>query len=190
MRVLMLLALLGATLPAHSQTHTDPTRKAYKVSYIGPFASLGIIGSQDLRTGLYLGLQTVRPEKRLNLAGKPFNLVLEGNVGYSYGGGWNLRPRDEVFTVGALALMRYERMGPSRRGFFYELGFGVYYATEETFDVNLRWNTSPVSGIGWFIPYGDRDYQIGLRLYHISNGGARKPNQGQNQLVFMFGMRF
>lgn len=190
MRVLMLLAFTGALLPAYSQEDTDPTRRAYKVVYVGPFVSLGLAGSQDKRTGVYVGYQTVRPEKRLTLRGKPFNLVLEGNIGYSYGGGWNARPRDENVTAGVLGLMRFERMGPSRRGFFYEAGFGAYYASEETLDVNLRWNTTPVVGMGWFMPSGSKDYQLGLRLYHISNGGRRKPNQGQNQLVFMFGMRF
>lgn len=186
----MLVALAATALPAPAQDHVDPTRRAYKVVYVAPFVSLGIAGSQDKRTGFYLGYQTVRPEKRLQLGRKPFNLVLEGNVGYSYGGGWNARPRDETVTAGILGLMRFERMGPSRRGFFYEAGFGAYYASEETLDVNLRWNTTPVVGMGWFLPSGSKDYQFGLRLYHISNGGRRKPNQGQNQLAFMFGMRF
>ena len=161
-----------------------------KALLFGAGVSVPVLGAQDLRTAFYLAYQWTKPEKRLTINHIPLKLVLEADLGFSYGGGWRSRPRDKSWSISAMAAARYEKIGPSGRGFFFEGGMGIFMATRRTWDLSSNLNSTPTAGGGWIFPGDGRVYQVGLRLYHISNAGTRRPNQGQNQLLMMAGVRF
>lgn len=164
-------------------------RDHYQMVYVAPFVNVPVLGSQDERVGVFVGYQAVRPEKRFTLWGQPLKLALETNLSYSYGGGWRFRVRDQYLALGLLALAKYEVVGPSRRGFYYELGWGAHFATRRTWDLNSPINSSPVFGGGWIFPVRETTGYLGLRMYHISNAGTSGSNQGQNQLLLFTGFR-
>lgn len=161
-----------------------------RTAYIAPMVNMPIIGSQDKRVGITMGIQWAHPEKRLTFNGHRLYLVFESQLSFSYGGGWNRRPRDKAWAIASLGLARYEVIGPSKRGFFYELGWGLHLANESTFDLDSRLNSTPTLGGGIIFDRAGTTYQLGLRWYHISNAGTVGHNQGQNQLLLQIGVRF
>lgn len=162
----------------------------YKMWYLAPAVNLPFMGSQDERAGVFVGYQTARPEKRLRFHGRDLTLVFELNFSHTYGGGWRARHRDKTWNTGFLGLARYEKIGPSGRGFYYDFGWGVHFASESTWDLDSRVNSTPTVGAGMILPDREQAFQIGLRFYHISNAGFKGSNQGQNQLLLQFGVRF
>ncbi len=162
-------------------TQTEP-RQTWQLA---PFTSLGILGSQDLRSGLYISYQTQRPEPRFTFHGHKLDLALEYGFAYSFGGGWESQPHDQTAAINIMGLAKYEVVSKFGAGYYVELGWGLHYASEATFDLDLRLNSTPVTGLG-FITGNSRGLRaFGLRYYHISNAGFKTPNQGQNQLMFL-----
>lgn len=187
MRSGFLVSVLTLATVAHADQHRTETYKAW---YLAPMVNLPMIGSQDERAGIFIGYQSARPEKRLRFHGRDLTLVLEFNFSHTYGGGWRFRHRDKSWSTGILGIARYEKTGPSGRGFYYDFGWGVHFASESTWDLDSRVNSTPTIGAGVLIPDGNRTCQIGIRLYHISNAGFKGSNQGQNQLLLQFGVRY
>lgn len=168
----------------------EPLNEHYQSIGISPFFNLPVLGSQDERTGFFVHYQAVRPEKRLTLWGKNLKLALETNISYSYGGGWRFRHRDQALSVGIAAIAKYEVIGPSRRGSYFEMGWGLNYASRRTWDLNTLLNSTPLLGAGITFPYRqDSVGYLGLRVFHISNAGTYGSNQGQNQLCLFTAFR-
>ena len=159
--------------------------KARQTWSVAPFTSIIILGSRDARAGIYFSYQTQRPEKRFTVLGHRLDLGLEYGIAYSYGGGWDNRPHDQTVSYSILTLAKYENLGPSGKGIYYEVGFGLNYASKVTFDLDSNFNSTPTFGFGWVSGKQSGVRSIGLRYYHISNAGTNRPNQGQNQLMIL-----
>lgn len=185
----MVCDIAVALLAYQADRNPQPTGEVRTV-YIAPMANAPILGSQDERVGLTLGVQWARPEKRLTMYGKRIYLVFETQIAHTYGGGWRARPRDKTWTIATLGLGRYETRGPSGRGTYFEAGWGLHWASDYTWDLDSRISSTPTAGAGILVRHGNNDYQLGLRWYHISNAGLRGSNQGQNQFLLMLGVRF
>lgn len=149
-----------------------------------------VLGSQDFRKSYGLAYQMVKPDERLSFRQNEAQLVFEANMQSSTG----RRPTraDNVqHNWGLLALGRYELGKPGTRHAFWEAGWGLEYVDRTSQDLNLRWNSTPTLGLGYVLPGKDgHDWYFNLRFRHISNGGTRLPNQGQNWLLLMVGYRF
>ncbi len=171
-------------LSALAQPAQEPLNEHYQALGLGVLWSLPVLGSQDERAGFVISYQATRPEKRLTLFNRSLKLSLETHLSYTYGGGWRLQPRDQSLSLGVLAMGRYENIGPSRRGFYVEAGWGLHYSSRRTWDLNTLLNSTPTFGVGVLFPYRVSSVgSIGLRLMHISNAGTVGSNQGQNQLI-------
>lgn len=179
---IMVWAAVSGALEAPEITQT-PSDHYHAIGF-GPLWNLPFLGSQDERAGFVISYQATRPEKRLTLWNRPLKLSLETHLSYTYGGGWRLQARDQYLALGALAMARYENIGPSRRGFYLEVGWGLHYATRRTWDLNTLLNSSPTAGFGLLFPYRRNSVgSIGIRVMHISNAGTVGSNQGQNQAM-------
>ncbi|HEX2544116.1 MAG TPA: acyloxyacyl hydrolase [Ramlibacter sp.] len=80
-----------------------------------------------------------------------------------------------------------------RSPWYLELGIGAswmnksYVTPDKQF--STRWNFYDVLGVGY--KFGaDKRHEIGLRYVHISNGGVRKPNPGEDFLQLRYVQRF
>lgn len=77
-----------------------------------------------------------------------------------------------------------------RSPWFLELGIGaswqnkVYLTPHKA--TSTRWNFHDMLGVGR--RFGAQE--LGLRLVHVSNGGAREPNGGEEFLQLRYGVRF
>lgn len=56
--------------------------------------------------------------------------------------------------------------------------------------MDLRFNSTPALGVGMVVPIGGTDVQFGVRWKHISNGGTKGDNKGENYFLFLVGLRF
>ncbi len=156
---------------------------------IDGFKSMIVLGSEEKRQGLGVALQWTRPEPRFKLFNQPGLLVWEA---YSYAS-WGHQPTGpnrSTVAIGGLAMGRYVYGKPNKPRVFWEAGWGLQGITKRTYDLDSPVNSTPVLGVGALIPFGDRDLIASVRWLHVSNGGTRNTNHGQNQLFVMFGIRF
>ncbi len=83
------------------------------------------------------------------------------------------------------------QLAQGRSPWFLELGIGasymdpLYVTPEKQF--STRWNFYDVLGVGYQL---SRDRELGLRLNHVSNGGIKNPNPGEEFLQLRFLQRF
>ena len=109
---------------------------------------------------------------------------------------WSTRaePGRRSFTqVGAVVpLLRY-RFNQSQSPWFLEAGIGFavmdpVYRTEHK-QFSTHFNFVDVLGVGR--SFGERQRQeLGLRLTHLSNGGIKRPNPGENLLQLRYAVMF
>ncbi len=162
--------------------------------YVNLFGGQGalILGSQDPRYGYGIAVGYGRPDGHLRFKSIPAQLVFEGywDTTGSRGVGGGTSNRTEAF--GALAIMRYKwPRDKQMNGFYADIGWGMQYANKPTVDLDTKLNSTPVLGVGGFFRYNEHhELMLGARLLHISNGGTKKPNHGQNQLLIVVGTRF
>lgn len=87
-------------------------------------------------------------------------------------------------------LLRYTP-GEGRSAWFVEAGIGLslHRRRYEVDDVRMstRWNFYDVLAVGR--RFGDAD-EVSLRAVHVSNGGARKPNPGDELILLRWARRF
>lgn len=150
------------------------------------------LGSEDARRGGYYGIQYSRPDPRVHFAGEDGEFVLEGYYLFTRGGGFGAEPPDSSVAFGAMMMARYwpERWSRDRWAGYYEAGIGIQHQNQSTVDLNDRWNFTPTFGLGLEYTFEEVSVLLGIRYFHISNAGLRPPNQGQNQLLFLAGVRF
>jgi lipid A 3-O-deacylase len=83
------------------------------------------------------------------------------------------------------------QVAQGRSPWFLELGIGasymdpLYVTPEKQF--STRFNFYDVLGVGYSL---GRDRELGLRLNHVSNGGIKKPNPGEEFVQLRFLQRF
>ena len=75
-------------------------------------------------------------------------------------------------------------------GFYADIGWGIQFANHHTDDLDSATNSTPYAGIGLAFRMDHTEALLGVRLLHISNGGTKGANSGQNELLFMLSFRF
>jgi hypothetical protein len=148
------------------------------------------LGSEDPRRTGGIGLAFGRLEPRLRFRATPGELFVEGYYAHSGTPGASGSGPNETEALGALAYARY-RLENGRGWHAYgDLGWGLQYATQTTVDLDSRFNSTPILGIGVAFDTFEGEMSVGLRMLHISNAGLSGRNQGQNQLFVVLGFRY
>lgn len=182
---------LGLALVANGfSMEGDASHRAYKAWYVAPLTSLKVLGTEERRIGVMVGYQAVRPEKRFQINGQDLNLVMDYYAAYTHGSGVGAARQNAYYQAGFLGMARYERIGPSGDGFYFDAGWGFTFVSDLSIDLDTHINSTPVVDFGAILNRNGASWQVGIRLFHISNGGTNKPNRGQNQVMFMIGMRY
>ena len=147
------------------------------------------LGSEDNRRSGGVGLYALRPEPRLRWG------TLAGQVRYEVDymistspGPYEFDP-DRTDALGVLALYRLSRYRRGQ-GVYAEAGIGLQYSSQASHDLPLQFNTTPTGGLGYRFRAADRPLELGVRYFHVSNGGRRAPNGGQNWLLFTASLAF
>ena len=90
--------------------------------------------------------------------------------------------RQDYRQIGVIATLRY-RFAQGESPWFADAGFGIstmdhhYQTPSREFSTDFQF--TEVLGLG--CSFGERQqYELSMRLQHISNGGIRKPNPGEN----------
>ena len=180
-------SILACALFAMATTHAFA---AHQIVWITGNKSWPWLGSQDIRTGVSFHYQRVKPDKRLSFRQNRGELVWEGYVQRSWGGREG-REKNTQSNIGILALARYEQGGTGHSRWYWEAGWGLEWVDKDTQDLDTPINSIPTLGFGYVIPQaGEKELYLGVRYHHISNGGTRLPNQGQNWVQVMVGLRF
>lgn len=165
------------TLPATAQDWT---------LHSGGSVSQVQFGSEDNRYGFLVGIQRSRFEKRLTLGKTPLQEVVELYGLLTHGGGLHETPRNATWAVGGLYTIRWTTLASRPYGAGIEVGWGLQWANQETYDLNIKPNSTPTVGARFW----SGDLSLTIRLMHISNAGTVPPNRGQNQWQFLVGYRF
>lgn len=193
MKRLPALALILVGAVSHAQ-EPDPRQVGVSRSgwYAGSGPSLGqdIIGSEEIRRGTILFVGYRRPEKRFELWGRPGELRMEGYYMYTRGAGFFGLITDQMHSFGALASARWRFKWRTEIVPYLELGWGLVYNNQKTFDLNSRLNSTPVAAVGVEFPFFGSEAGFGVRFYHVSNAGTVGSNQGSNNFQFLFSINF
>ena len=90
--------------------------------------------------------------------------------------------RQDYRQIGIIATLRY-RFGQGDSPWFADAGFGIstmdhhYQTPSHEFSTDFQF--TEVLGLGH--SFGEhQQYELSMRLQHVSNGGIRKPNPGEN----------
>lgn len=152
--------------------------------------SMTILGSEDRRTGFGVGLGYGRPEPRFAFRGVGAQLVGELYYDHSSSPGASGQGPNQSESIGVLVYAQYR--WPKRRGLglFASMGWGIQYTNQTSVDLDSHLNSTPMIGLGASWDTGDGEASIGLRFFHISNGGQVGNNQGQNQLFLVYSWRY
>ena len=147
------------------------------------------LGDEDPRYGFAVGLSVLREEPRFGFGTFRGQVKYEASVLFSSSGGTGQYDADRTEGYGAMALYRLSRY---RRGagIFAEVGIGLQYSTQATYDAPLQLNTTPTGGLGYRFESGGRAFELGVRLFHVSNGGRKPPNGGQNWILYTLSVGF
>lgn len=75
---------------------------------------------------------------------------------------------------------------------YYELGGGIQYAAGTAFPVDgSRWMFTINAGVGFIIPLrSNRQLNMAIRYFHISNAGVWRNNEGYDALHLLIGLRW
>jgi lipid A 3-O-deacylase len=111
--------------------------------------------------------------------------------------GWHARPQPggptNYLQAGALLTGRY-RFGEGQSPWFAEAGIGGsvlnhLYKTPPDRDFSTAFQFTEVIGVGR--SFGTRgEHEVSLRFQHVSNGGIKRPNWGENFLRARYSYRF
>ena len=151
--------------------------------------SITVLNSQNIHRTFNFTLQHVARQRRLSFHQTPGYLVLEGYYHHSVSSGVKALGSNQTDSLGILAMARYEYRTQRRPFWFAEIGWGLQWASKSTFDLNSQFNSTPVVSGGVILPTHGNELYLGLRYLHISNGGLKKPNNGQNQIHLIAGIK-
>jgi len=188
-------AVIQTVAPAAKPTPDEALEPANRLShylYVFYDQAALFLGSADQRYGSGVGFGYGKPEPKFRYGEIVSQVVYEGYIDQTSSlSNFNAGNRNTV-GIGGIAMGRwFWPKDAAGRSMFFDLGMGVQYGSHTTFDLDSEINTTPVLGVGALFPVsGGREISLGLRLLHISNGGTHKPNHGQNEILFMLGLRF
>ena len=99
----------------------------------------------------------------------------------------------KLLDASVTPFLRYELGRPLGTPVLVEGGVGVNLLSRTRIDEQRRFSTAFQFGefVGMGVEYGERrQYQIGARLQHVSNGGIKRPNDGLTYGMVLFNYRF
>lgn len=169
-----------------------PPADRHKIYVEGFFGtSVVTLGSEDRRYahGFAVGIELAAP-RRFRYRGFVPTMILEGYHHRSRSPGASQQPPNATDAYGFLSLVRYEKSLGRSMGLYFDWGMGLQYADQRTVDLSGRLSSTPTLGLGLAFHTRGLTYYLGARLFHISNAGFQGNNQGQNQLLVTFGIRF
>ena len=184
------LLILGVSSTVFAQSADSLTASSH---YFSAFLIRGqiMLGSEDVRGGYGLSYGYGRPEPKFRAGQIPAQLVYEGYLNHTQSPGVDPLPGDATYATGGLAYSRWRwPLDKHGNGVYVDLGWGFQYASHPTVDLDTRWNSTPIFGVGGAFRSGDQEFLIGLRYLHISNGGTDRPNFGDNQILLTLGIRY
>jgi hypothetical protein len=159
---------------------------------IGIFAekTMLILGTADARSGFGLSYASAQPEPRFAIRHHPAQIVYEGYYEHTSSGAVE-KQSNSLDAYGGLSYARWHwHLGSTNLDWFTDLGWGFEYGSRHTYDLDSLVNSTPVFDVGTGWPIGKQELTVTVRYLHMSNGGTVKPNDGQNQLILMAGVRF
>lgn len=127
---------------------------------------------------------------RKEAGGGELSALTEGYVSY-----WKARAtvgRQSFTQLGLVPLLRY-RPNQGRSDWFAEAGIGIsttdrlYNTPNKQF--STRFNFVDTIGVGRSFG-AQRQHELGLRVVHMSNGGIKYPNPGENFLQLRYAVMF
>lgn len=164
-----------ATLPAAADWRPDAVAVQGGVGEDVDQAAVGVVWDWDWQL------------KRRGLFTAHTELLVSRWRTHQVGGG-----RYHLHQVALVPMLRI-RPDAGAAAWFLEFGIGASYLTrdyvtpERTF--STRWNFYDVIGAGF--SFGERRrHELGLRYVHVSNGGVRQPNPGEDFLLLRYTARF
>lgn len=178
LRPLAAVLLLAGLAPVHAVE--------LRPAAVSVQGGIGGEGTEMAGLGLVWDWNFERLRKRAELTAHT-ELMLNRWHAHAIGGG--------NFGITQLVLLPTLRMRLDRGAspWFIELGVGASWMDREfaTPDkrFSTRWNFYDVVGVGHSFG-ADRRHEIGVRWNHVSNGGLKKPNPGQNFLQLRYAARF
>jgi len=173
------------------QLPVDEVGSAHYIKVFGG-ESLLLLGTQDRRTMMGVEYGYGKPDKRLAFRGYPAQLVCELKFDYSRASGNFPEDPSSDFALGAIFYAHYEFPWKSSTGYFVDWGGGAESINHTSRDLPLSFDGAIMVGAGYFMPLQSSTNRllIGFRYFHISNGGRKYPNYGQNQIQATIGVRF
>lgn len=149
-----------------------------------------VLGSEDLRRGYGFALGYERPERQFRFRTIPAQLTTSLYYLRTKGDSKDNRFERYSDAAGVLFGARYRWPMKNDVGFFMDMGLGIQVTNFLSVDINSHVNTTPYMGIGLAFRTDGIEALLGLQFMHISNGGTKPPNQGQNQIMLSLGLRF
>ena len=175
---------------ANASKPSDEDHRIQKYVSIFYGRSQPILGSEDFRRGGGLMLGYGRRDPKLKIGNLEGELVWNAYWLETSSDGVNGDLPNTTEAYGLLASTLYRWKIGRDFGFYATLGFGVQYVDQTTYDLPLNLNTTPAFGLGVLFRQNGLEYNFGINLLPISNGGRKPPNPGQNFVVLSLGIRF
>jgi hypothetical protein len=166
-------------------------RQAYYIEGFSGRAIPEFLGSEDPRRahGVALGVVLNAP-RSLRWGRLVPKVFVEGYYHRSVSPGASEQPPNGTDAYGILHFIRYELTPEKPTSFYFDIGMGLQYADQRTVDLSGRLSSTPTLGIGVAFRSSGLTYYLGARFFHISNAGFQGNNQGQNQTLITFGVKF
>jgi hypothetical protein len=117
------------------------------------------------------------------------------SANWRLGGYWELSAgawdggRNTVLDLGVAPVFRLEETQPSGSAPYFEAAIGLHLLSEQRITADKEFSTSWQFGdhLGAGLRFGARrQYDLGLRLQHLSNASFKRPNPGINLLLLRF----
>ena len=184
------------SLKSLSLDRGESSRVFSDIPIVGPGYYIGIfggktavmLGSNEKRTGFGFTFQYGENFPSLRFRKYPGELVVEMSFDYSHGGGFKTYGANDRFGFSILPMARWRGRPKDGRSLFIDLGLGLYFS-DPTVDINSFISTQPTLDAGIDFKSGEHEWLIGLRLRHVSNGGTKGPNDGQNFIALFVNYR-
>lgn len=100
--------------------------------------------------------------------------------------------RDSITVLSFIPTFRFHTGGPGS-AWFVDAGLGGTWANEHYATTEKRFATkfNFASQVGIGLRFGEqRSHELALRIQHVSNGGYKKPNPGDNFVQLRYALRF
>jgi len=141
-----------------------------------------------------VGIGITSGEWRRWSIGEDWSLSAYGTGGVAYWHGRANHPQNEdIVDMSAAPVLRLGRSKPEGFAPYVEASIGVHLLSHTRINEGRQFSTAFQFGefLGAGVTLGDNgQYDLGLRVQHVSNGGIRNPNDGLTYGALVFQCRF